>query len=173
MALLLLQPALPGAGAAPALGPGQPPAAAAPSPLEAEYRLSAVPVRLTGGSFHQTLPEGASGLRGKVTLGPVFSDLDGDGDLDGVVAISASSGGSGTFLYVAPALLDNGAYHGGEGVLVGDRVRPLSLAARDRLVTLRYLDRRPGEPFAHPPGVARTMRLELVDGHLVTPATTP
>jgi len=74
------------------------------------------------------------------------------------VIIATEQGGSGTFYYVAVAELDGAAYTGSAGVLLGDRITPQRVTITDGVITVDYLERRPGEPMTTPPSVAASKR---------------
>ena len=74
--------------------------------------------------------------------------------------IATEPGGSGTFYYVAVAelYLDDGAYTGSAGVLLGDRIAPQRVTFADGVVTIDYAERRPGEPMSAQPSVTVSKR---------------
>lgn len=110
-------------------------------------------------------------------------DLDGDGDPDTAVLLSETTAGSGSFSWVAAVLNDRYAAAPAPAQFIGDRVVVQSLAIRDGVLTVRYLDRRPGQPLSSRPTVPQTRRLLVSDGALrdadspppseVPPATAP
>ena len=80
--------------------------------------------------------------------------------------IATAPGGSGTFYYVAVAELDDGAYVGSAGVLLGDRIAPQRVTFADGVVTIDYAERRPGEPMSAQPSVTVSKRFVYRNGVL-------
>jgi heat shock protein HslJ len=90
------------------------------------------------------------------------ADLNGDGRDDSVFVLVQQTGGSGTFFYVAAALAADGRHVGSHAVLLGDRVVPQNIEIDpDGIITVSYADRAPGESFATPPSVPKSIRLKL------------
>ena len=111
-------------------------------------------------------PASASHRTTEILGAPVAADLDGDGDQDAVVILATEQGGSGTFYFVAVAELDGGGYTGSAGVLLGDRITPQRVTVTDGVITVEYLERRPGEPMATPPSVTARKRFVYRNGVL-------
>jgi hypothetical protein len=70
-----------------------------------------------------------------------------------------TTGGSGTFYYVAAALKRGGTFVGTSAVFIGDRIVPQQLAIRHSVVLVDYADRQPGETMAAPPLLGRSKYL--------------
>jgi hypothetical protein len=94
-------------------------------------------------------------------------DLNGDGAEDMAFVLWQQAGGSGTFYYLVAALaVPNGPALGTEGVLLGDRIKPVSTAIRSGLVVVTYLDRKPDEPMTAVPSVTVVRSFKIVNGKL-------
>jgi hypothetical protein len=107
----------------------------------------------------ETSPGAASKNMVQLFGEPVSGDLDQDGVPDAAVLLVQTTGGSGTFYYVAAALSRGGTFRGTEAVFIGDRIAPLQLAIRHGVVILDYADRLPGEAMATAPSAGRSKYL--------------
>lgn len=135
--------------------------------LNTVYRVDSQPVQLTNGRAEAAAaPGSAAKVVTQVVNGPVFGDLDGDGQSDAALFLSQTSGGSGTFCYVAAAIKKNGRWKGTNAVFIGDRVVPQTIRIGDGVIVIQYLDRRPEESMAVTPSVKKNLEIELVGGHL-------
>jgi hypothetical protein len=144
-----------------------PSAVAATSPESASYRIDGRIIALQNGRHDEPAAPGSAARNTTTVWGkPIAADLDGDGDQDAVVILATEPGGSGTFYYIAVAELDGGAYTGSAGVLLGDRIAPQSVTFAEGVVTVRYAERRPGEPMSAPPSVAASKRFVYRNGVL-------
>jgi len=136
-------------------------------PLNATFTIEGRKLRLIGGRHEEPAAPGSTAKALTQVVGkPAYGDLDGDGTEDAALFVSRSAGGSGTFYYVAAAILRDGAYVGTNGVLLGDRIAPRILEIRGGLIVVGYDDRRSGEPMAAAPTEARTKRLVVKGGVL-------
>ncbi len=152
-------PAVPGAGS------GTPPAPT--SPLDATYAIEGKKVGLKGGRYEEPAAPGSASMAVIQVVGKVaYGELDGDGKEDAALVLAWSGGGSGTFYYAAAAIVRDGSYAGTNGVFLGDRIVPRTLEIRAGVISVGYLDRRPGQPMAAPPGEVRTKRLAFRGGAL-------
>lgn len=135
---------------------GQPAAAIesiAPSAAAIERLMNATyqgiypwPVRLSAGRFEGEPFQPGAASRPTLTLigDPVaFADLDGDGSQEAVVVLVESSGGSGSFVYLAVVSLANGEALNLATAWVGDRARVDSLEAGRGWIRARFFDGRP------------------------------
>lgn len=105
---------------------------ATPAPLDdldlanATYQgIYEEPIQLQGGVYEGEPFSAESAIRPRVVLSTLRADgdIDGDGDLDSAVLLSENSGGTGTFIYLAAVLNDNGTPVNAATTLLGDRVR--------------------------------------------------
>ena len=134
-------------------------------PLNANYRIDGQEVRLREGRFEAEAAPGSAEKTQTIVFGqPVYGDLDNDGNADAALFLIRRTGGSGTFVYVAAAINIRGTFRGTNAVLIGDRVTPKSLEIRNGIVIVNYDDRRPGEPMAASPSVAKTLQLVFRNG---------
>jgi hypothetical protein len=90
-------------------------------------------------------------------------DLNGDGREDIVFLLTQSTGGSGTFFYVVPALNTVNGYVSGKGLLLGDRIAPQTTNKDTRIgvFVVNYADRKVGEDFTVAPSVGKSIWLKL------------
>ncbi|HVN26477.1 MAG TPA: hypothetical protein VMT99_02380 [Candidatus Paceibacterota bacterium] len=130
---------------------------AAFDPRNATYVIDGAPVTLADGSSSQPAAPGSASM----VLTSVFessspADLDGNGTPDAAVILVRSSGGSGTFYYVAAALDVNSSTVGTNAVLLGDRIAPQTLEIKNGQIVVNYADRAPGDPMTATPSVGVT-----------------
>lgn len=123
-------------------------------PLNTVYLIDNREVRLVNGEAIQpTAPDSSSQTVTRVWGEPLAVDLDRDGAEDAVLILTQTTGGSGTFYFVAAAIAKQGGYEGTAGLFLGDRIAPEPLATFDAGVRIAYLARDDDEPFAAEPTV--------------------
>ncbi len=148
------------------------------TPGDATYRIDAEAYTLRDGQvIVENLPGAASKTVVQLYGEPVQGDLDGDGMPDAALLLVQTTGGSGTFYYLAAALNRDGGFVGTRAVFLGDRIEPLQLAIRYGVVIIDYADRRPQEAMASPPSLAASKylvcrgevleQIPLADGELI------
>jgi hypothetical protein len=148
------------------------------TPRDARYLIDGEAYALHDGqAVVETAPKAASKTEIKVFGEPVRGDLDGDGVADAAVLLVQTTGGSGTFYYVAAAFNRGGMFYGTQAVFIGDRILPRQLTIRYGVVIVDYADRLPDQSMATPPSVevskylvSRAERLDeifLEDGELI------
>ncbi len=94
-------------------------------------------------------------------LKSVVGDLDQDGLADAAIIILENTGGSGNFRDLC-LLLNNGSrLEHTDSVTLGDRIEIISLTLNGEIITVRYLDRKPEEPFATKPTVPQKVRYRV------------
>jgi heat shock protein HslJ len=106
------------------------------------------PVKLTNGLY-----EGEPFVKGDashplveyVDGAELFGDLDGDGVDDAVIFLHESSGGSGTFTYVAAQLNRDGKPLDAGAVVIEDRIGVKSAAIADGQIALEIITQGPGD----------------------------
>ncbi|MFZ3020314.1 MAG: hypothetical protein WA051_02240 [Minisyncoccia bacterium] len=131
---------------------------AAPSPLNATYKIKDIPVTLVNGKAEKEIaPNSASKQVVSVFGEPVYGDLDKDGDKDAVMYITENDGGSGTFFYVVVALLENGKYLGTNAMYLGDRIAPQNINIKDGVAVANFADRMASESFAIRPSIGKSV----------------
>jgi hypothetical protein len=129
----------------------------ATDPTNETYLIGDMPVALVDGRCESpAAPGSAMKIRTEVWGQPVYGDLDGDGDSDGVLLLTHDPGGSGTFCYLAAAINTDGNYRGSEAVLLGDRIVPSQLRIISGVATVQFIDRQPDEPMSASPSVKQT-----------------
>jgi heat shock protein HslJ len=110
-------------------------------------------VQLTDGLYEGEpfVPGGAS--RPTVVLHPevyAFGDLNDDGVDDAVVILIESSGGSGSFIYLAAVINESGAPVNVATYFVGDREQMQSITIKDGEITLDMVAHGPDDPMCCP-----------------------
>ena len=80
----------------------------------------------------------------------VLGDVDGDGVNEALVVIWQSSGGSGTFNYIALAAFEGGKAVNVATAEVGDRVRIQAAAIENGIIRLEVIEHGPDEPACCP-----------------------
>lgn len=131
-------------------------------------------VRLVNGKEEAELaPGSAEKMITKVFGEPVSGDLNGDGKADAALFLVQTTGGTGTFYYVAAAINKGGATgnaaQGTNAVFLGDRITPGNIEIKDGQIIASYADRKLGEPVAATPSVSMTKYL-VYDGYLLQEA---
>jgi heat shock protein HslJ len=120
--------------------------------------IAETPITLRDGVWlgPPSAPGAASGLQITLWDEPVaYGDLDGqDGD-EAVVLASATTGGSGSFLYIAAFSWRDGRLGEATATLVGDRVKVLALSVVNRRVILEIVKAGPDDPLCCPSRFAR------------------
>jgi len=129
----------------------------------AEYVIEGRRIKLNDGVAES---EAAPGSAAKVVTryfgNEIEHDLNGDGRLDVVFLLTHETGGSGIFYYAVAALDTEQGYVGSQGLLLGDRIAPQTTEiGTNNIITVNYADRAPGESFATPPSVGKSIRLLL------------
>lgn len=135
-----------------------------PALLNAEYKgIFDAPVRLTDGRYEGPpfAPGGAS--RPTLVLETdrfARGDLDGDGTDELAALLAQSSGGSGTFIYMAVMREGGGGLSNMETVLLGDRVQVSSLDIQGGTVAVSMLEHGPEDAACCPTqGVLRVWQV--------------
>lgn len=89
--------------------------------------------------------------------GPVFEDVDKDGDTDAALWLVNDPGGTGTFYYAALVVNDNGTFKPTNSVFLGDRISPQSLDFIDGHFVFNFMERGKDEPMSAEPTVAKSL----------------
>jgi heat shock protein HslJ len=149
-------------------GAAQAQAPAAPSAprvghKNAEYSIGGQRVRLVDGLAETPAAPGSAAKRVTRYFGnEVWTDLDADGREDVAFVLTQEPGGSGTFYYLVAALDRPGGFVGSEAMLLGDRIAPQRTSVEPGgTIVVSYADRAPGEGFAAPPSVNKSLRAKL------------
>ncbi len=136
------------------------------------YTIDGSPVTLVDGvSVVAAAPGSAATITTRYFGNEVVHDLNGDGRPDTAGILTQSTGGSGTFYYAVAALNTPSGYVGSQGVLLGDRIAPQATTIdegtttmgtnRQNVVVFNYAERKPGESFATPPSIGKSLWLKL------------
>ena len=127
-------------------------------PLNTTYTIGNRPVSLVDGrSEEPAAPNSSSKIITQVRNTPLFSDINKDGIDDAVLILTQSTGGSGTFYYVAAAIATPGGYQGTTALMLGDRIEPQRIEIIDAKARISFLTRGSQESFADDPTVPRQM----------------
>lgn len=143
-------------------------------PMNATFIIEGDTIRLVNGHYEAHAVPGSATRTKTIVFGELAKgDLTGDDTEDVAMIVSHDPGGSGTFYYVVGATNSDGGYLGTNGVLMGDRIIPQSVAIRDGVIIARYLDRHLGESMSTTPSVERSKHLILEEGRLTEVESTP
>ncbi len=96
-----------------------------------------------------------------------YGDINSDGKVDTVTFLAESGGGSGVFIYAAAYVSGPVNYKGSNVVFLGDRIAPKNISIKNGVITVSYLDRRDGEPFAAEPTMPVSKQFVYTNGELV------
>lgn len=125
-------------------------------PLNATYTIEGREVTLQNGSASQEIAtSSATRVITQVVGGPVFGNLNRNGNEDAALILSQNSGGSGTFYYLVAAIKTENGYMGTNGLLMGDRVDPGVPFINNEVAGVSYLDRKSEDSFADEPSVQK------------------
>lgn len=111
------------------------------------------PVLLTAGKFAGEPFEEGGSSRPTVTLLDefvAFGDLNGDGVADAATLLAENSGGSGTFIYLAAVVDQNGAPLNIATRFLADRVQPKFIAIESGQISLTLVTHSPTDPLCCP-----------------------
>jgi hypothetical protein len=136
-----------------------------------EYPIDCVSSRkalLKDGTYEEPAAPGSAAVA-KVALGneKALGDINDDGWEDAAVTLTADTGGSGTFTYLALVINDHGTASALPAVLLGDRIRVKSLAIRSGGVDVVLLMRKADEPMSTEPSVETSLTFNLESFQLV------
>lgn len=128
---------------------------------QSAFTINGETVTLVNGTYEK---ESAPGSASKTTTtyfgNETKGDFNNDGTTDSAFLVTQSTGGSGTFFYLATTL-------GGEAVLLGDRISPQSTEYMDGKIVVNYADRKAGEPMTTQPSVGVSKYFEVKGGALI------
>ncbi len=134
---------------------------------DATYLLEGRAISLVNGLSEL---EAAPGSTAKIVTryfgNEVRHDFNGDGREDVAFLLTQQTGGSGTFYYVVAALNMEDGYVGSQGHFLGDRIAPQTTEmsrdpSKKNVIVVNYAERAPGESFAAPPSVGKSVWLLL------------
>jgi hypothetical protein len=119
----------------------------------AEYQgIYQEPIQLANGTYEgEPFVEGGASRPTVAFIEPyAFGDLNGDGVDDAAVLLVESSGGSGSFVYLAAVLNQEGTPENADTLLLGDRVQVQSLTIADGQISVTMLTHGPDDPMCCP-----------------------
>lgn len=130
------------------------------------------PVTLTDGSFEGEpfVEGGASRPTVQLTDVVAMGDLNGDGIDDGAAILTESSGGSGTFYYLAALIDEAGEFTNVATTLLGDRTRIESMRIEEGTIVVELVTHGPDDALCCPTQ-EEIHTYELIDGALIDTAT--
>ncbi len=97
----------------------------------------------------------------------IKDDFNGDGKTDSVFLLTQTTGGSGTFYYVAVALGSDNGIDGVNALFLGDRIAPQTTEFKNGKIIVNYAQRKPNEPMTAKPSVGVSKYFEVIDDRLV------
>jgi LysM repeat protein len=127
------------------------------------------PVPLTDGKYEGKPFQEGGASRPTVVFADsfaAFGDLNGDGIADAAVILVENSGGSGSFLYLAAVIDENGRPANVATTLLGDRVQPASISIQGGEIVFQGATHAPDDPMCCP-SLKTTMTYRLKAGALV------
>lgn len=143
------------------------------NPLGGTYEIDGQDITFTNGTSEQEIaPGSASRLVSRIFGVPAYADLNNDGKNDAVFFLTQTSGGSGTFFYVAAAINVGEKYKGTNAVLLGDRISPQTINVSGGVVAVNYAIRGADEPMSVAPSVGVTKYFYIKDGSLIEKTAT-
>ena len=137
--------------------------------LNSSYMLGKESITLVNGVFEKKAAPGSAAVdKTQVREQPVIGDLNAEGKEDAVVCLINSSGGSGTFYYIAAAIKDATTknYNGTNAVLLGDRIQLSKISIVDNIITVVYNTRKPNEAMTAAPSIAVSKKFKVENGML-------
>jgi hypothetical protein len=151
--------------AKPAAPPVNQEAAFRPDPSNATFIVEGEQIALSGGRNEKKITPESALVEETVILDKfAYGDVNADGKEDTALLLARFGGGSGTFIYLAAFISGPVTYRGSEAIFIGDRVVPQSISVSGNTVTVKYLDRAPGEAFAAEPTVVTSKVFIYSDG---------
>lgn len=140
-------------------------------PQNATYTIDGKAIILVNGMAETAVAPGSAAKQVTRYFGnPVQLDLNGDGAIDAAFVLVQSSGGSGTFYYVAAALNTPDGSLGTNAIFIGDRIAPQSTLLdpnNPAQFIVNYADRAADEPMSAQPSQAVSKRFKLEGSALV------
>lgn len=130
----------------------------AADPRNAIYRINGASIMpIDGVADEPAAARSSSRVITRIWGEPVMADLNGDEVDDAVLILTHSTGGSGTFYYLAAAIASVDGYSSETtAVLLGDRIEPKAIEVRGGKASVRFMTRGIAESFADLPTVERT-----------------
>jgi hypothetical protein len=137
-------------------------------PKNATYEIDGQSVVLVNGlSEIQISPGSASKIITRYFGNDVIGDFNNDSKNDIAFLLTQTTGGTGTFYYVAADLSNGSKSVGTNAILLGDRIAPQNTEFQDGIIIVNYADRQPGESFSTQPTIGLSAFFKIADGKLV------
>ena len=132
-------------------------------PLNTTYMIGNRPVSLVDGRSEEPVAPSSSGkVITQIRNTPLFADLNKDDIDDAVLILTQSTGGSGTFYYVAAAIATPIGYKGTAGHFLGDRIKLQGIEVLGSTARLHFLTHGSEESFADDPTLPQRMDIVYV-----------
>ena len=142
-------------------------ASIAPEPKTGTYLIDNRIIALVDGSAEQPAAPGSASLATtRLTDRQAVGDVNNDGKPDTAVVLTDSGGGSGTFYMLSVLLNDGGRGKATNAFFLGDRVMVNSVNISGGVITVDYLDRGAGQPFAAEPSAPIKKKFTVKDSQL-------
>jgi len=137
------------------------------SPKNATYEIEGKTVVLVNGLLETEItPGSASKVITRYFGNETKGDFNGDGIPDTAFLLTQTSGGSGTFYYVAAFVSSKNGYKGTNALFLGDRIAPQTTEFRNGEIIVNYADRKNGEPLTATPSVGVSRYFKINNGAL-------
>jgi hypothetical protein len=108
-------------------------------------------VKLNNGTYKEKIvPDSSAELVVTLSDKMAFGDLNGDGKQDAAVILITDLGGSGTFLYLAAVIDQNGSPNNVASQLLGDRVKVKNLSISSGEISVEMIKHGPTDPLCCP-----------------------
>jgi hypothetical protein len=137
-------------------------------PKNATYLIGNDSFTLVNGKSEKVIVPGSASKTITQYFGnEVKADFNGDGLIDTAFLLTQSSGGSGTFYYIAAVLGTQTGYKGTNAILLGDRITPQTTGFQNGEIIANYADRKPGEPMTARPSVGVSRYFKISSNTLI------
>lgn len=132
-----------------------------PAKSQYSFSIGGEAITLIDGRYEKESTPGSASKTLTTYFGnEVKGDFNSDGKEDTAFLVMQTTGGSGTFFYLATTL-------GGEAVLLGDRIAPQTTEYRDGNIIVNYAERKTGEPMTARPSIGVSKYFEVKNDTLV------
>lgn len=139
----------------------------ATSVKDATYLIEDQSVTLVNGVSEINIPNSTFKQITRYFGNEASGDLNNDQYEDTVFLLTQDRGGSGTFYYVAVALLTSKGFQGTNAIFLGDRIAPQTTEMKEGKIIVNYADRNPGESFSVNPSRGVSKYFQIRDNTLV------
>lgn len=137
-------------------------------PRNATYMIEREKIILVNGRAEkQSAPGSASTTITQYFGNEVRADYNFDGITDAAFLLTQTTGGSGTFYYVATVLSTGNTFAGTNAIFLGDRIAPQTTQFQGREIIVNYADRKPDEPMTTPPSIGVSRYFKVSEGQLI------